>query len=86
MIAGGRFDAPVIIICDREYRMSSNVAFKDPESSGASSGVSDQTRALARRLAGHMGLEAAIQISTGNQWHGVVSVLMEMKDAGHSGR
>lgn len=41
--------------------------------------VSEQTRALAGRLSGHMGLEAAIQISTENQWHGVLSVLLEMK-------
>ncbi len=66
--------------------MSSNVAYQETESVGTSTGVSDQTRALARRLAGHMGLDAAIQISTGNQWHGVVSVLQEMKDSGHSGR
>lgn len=66
--------------------MSRNAAFKETESVGTDNGVSDQTRALARRLAGHMGLDAAIQISSGNQWHGVVSVLMEMKKAGHSGR
>lgn len=66
--------------------MSSNVAYQETESVGTSNGVSDQTRALARRLAGHMGLDAAIQISTGNQWHGVVSVLQEMKDSGRSGR
>lgn len=43
------------------------------------SGVSDQTRALAKRLSEHMGLNGAIEISTENQWHGIVSVLMEMK-------
>ena len=64
--------------------MNSSVAYKDTGQVGTSSGVSDQTRALARRLAGHMGLDAAIQISTGNQWHGVVSVLNEMKETGRS--
>jgi hypothetical protein len=43
------------------------------------SGISEQTKSLAKRLAGHMGLDAAIQISSENQWHGVVSVLEEMK-------
>lgn len=42
--------------------------------------VSEHTRALAHRLSGHMGLEGAIQISTENQWHGVLSVLLEAKN------
>jgi len=45
----------------------------------SASAVSDQTRALAKRLSDHMGLNAAIQISSENQWHGIVSVLREMK-------
>ena len=44
------------------------------------SGVSEHTRALAHRLSGHMGLDGAIQISTENQWHGVLSVLLEVKN------
>ncbi|WP_262694229.1 hypothetical protein [Kordiimonas aquimaris] len=43
------------------------------------SDVSDQMRSLAERLSGHLGLDGAIQISTENQWHGVLSVLLEMK-------
>ncbi len=44
-----------------------------------SNSISDHTRALASRLASHMGLENAIQISTENQWHGVVTALMEIR-------
>lgn len=57
---------------------SSSASFREPTGTKAS-GVSDQTRALARRLSEHMGLNAAIEISTENQWHGIVSVLMEIK-------
>lgn len=60
--------------------MSSSPAFDPTINMSSTSGVSDQTRALARRLAGHMGLDGAIQISSENQWHGVVSVLLEMKN------
>lgn len=59
--------------------MSSSQAYSRHDTNGAVAGVSEQTRALAKRLAGHMGLDAAIQISSENQWHGVVSVLLEMK-------
>jgi len=44
-----------------------------------SGGISAHTRALAERLSSHMGLETAIQVSTENQWHGVVAALMEMR-------
>ena len=41
--------------------------------------ISDDCRALAMRLSGHMGLEHALQISHENQWHGVVAALHEMQ-------
>ena len=41
--------------------------------------ISDDCRALAARLSGHMGLEHALQVSTENQWHGVVAALREMQ-------
>ncbi|WP_262691970.1 hypothetical protein [Kordiimonas aestuarii] len=41
--------------------------------------ISDDCRALAVRLSGHMGLEHAMQISNENQWHGVVAALREMQ-------
>ena len=41
--------------------------------------ISDDCRALATRLSGHMGLEHALQISNENQWHGVVAALREMQ-------
>ena len=41
--------------------------------------ISEDNRALARRLSSHMGLEHAIQVSTENQWHGVVAALMELQ-------
>ena len=41
--------------------------------------ISDDCRALAARLSGHMGLENAMQISNENQWHGVVAALQEMQ-------
>jgi len=59
--------------------MSSSSASSRRTDSTQVSGVSDQTRALAKRLSEHMGLSGAIEISTENQWHGIVSVLMEMK-------
>ncbi len=59
--------------------MNSSQAMQDDPTTSSADGVSEQTRALARRLSGHMGLDAAIQISTENQWHGVVSVLLEMR-------
>ncbi len=34
---------------------------------------------LADRLSSHMGIEHAIQVSTENQWHGVVAALMELR-------
>ncbi|WP_417455862.1 hypothetical protein [Kordiimonas sp.] len=43
------------------------------------SNISEDCRALARRLSGHMGLEHALQISNENQWHGVVAALREMQ-------
>lgn len=57
---------------------SSSVPFQEPGDTSVAE-ISDQTRALAKRLSAHMGLNAAIEISTANQWHGVVSALMEMK-------
>lgn len=59
--------------------MSANQSMPETAMSRDISGISEQTRSLAKRLAGHMGLDAAIQISSENQWHGVVSVLEEMK-------
>lgn len=41
--------------------------------------ISDDCRALAARLSGHMGLEHALMISNENQWHGVVAALREMQ-------
>lgn len=43
------------------------------------SSISDQSRALAAKLSGHMGIEGALQVSAENQWHGVVAALMEIK-------
>lgn len=43
------------------------------------SNISDDSRALANRLSSHMGLEHAIQVSTENQWHGVVAALLEIQ-------
>ncbi len=59
--------------------MNSSSASSRKTIDAPASGVSEQTRALAKRLSEHMGLNAAIQISSENQWHGIVSVLMEMK-------
>lgn len=59
--------------------MSSSSTSSRQSIDASSKGVSDQTRALAIRLSGHMGLDAAIKISSENQWHGVVSVLLEMQ-------
>lgn len=42
--------------------------------------ISEDSRALARRLSGHMGIEHAIQVSTENQWHGVVAALLELQE------
>jgi len=41
--------------------------------------ISDDSRALAVRLSSHMGIEHAIQVSTENQWHGVVAALVELQ-------
>ncbi|SDD81917.1 MULTISPECIES: hypothetical protein [Kordiimonas] len=41
--------------------------------------ISDDSRMLANRLSSHMGIEHAIQVSTENQWHGVVAALMELQ-------
>lgn len=59
--------------------MSSSSASSRETNGTIAAGVSSQTRALAKRLSGHMGLNAAIKISTENQWHGIVSALMEIK-------
>ncbi|TNE63237.1 MAG: hypothetical protein EP335_10225 [Alphaproteobacteria bacterium] len=48
-----------------------------PDADGA--GVPDHTRILANQLSSHMGIDAAIQISVENQWHGVVAALLELK-------
>ncbi len=64
--------------------MSSSSSLSQKSIVSPSNGVSEQTRALARRLSGHMGLDAAIQISSENQWHGIVSVLLEMKQGQQS--
>lgn len=59
--------------------MSSSFApSREPDDTSALE-ISHQTRALARRLSEHMGLNAAIDISTANQWHGIVSALVEIK-------
>jgi len=41
--------------------------------------ISSQSRALASRLSSHMGIEAALQVSNENQWHGVVAALIEIQ-------
>lgn len=41
--------------------------------------ISDDSRSLALKLSGHMGIEHAIQVSTENQWHGVVAALVELQ-------
>jgi len=41
--------------------------------------ISEDSRMLASRLSSHMGIEHAIQVSTENQWHGVVAALMELQ-------
>jgi hypothetical protein len=41
--------------------------------------ISTQSQALASKLCGHMGIDGALQVSTENQWHGVVAALMEIK-------
>ncbi len=61
--------------------MSTNAALSEQNLEASTAGVSEQTRSLAHRLAGHMGLKAAIQISSENQWHGVVAVLLEMQQS-----
>lgn len=43
------------------------------------SNISEQSRLLATKLSGHMGIESALQISTRNEWHGVVAALNEIK-------
>jgi len=40
---------------------------------------------LADRLSSHMGIEHAIQVSTENQWHGVVAALMELQQKNTTG-
>ena len=59
--------------------MSTNAALSEQNTETSTTSVSEQTRSLAQRLAGHMGLKAAIQISSENQWHGVVAALLEMQ-------
>jgi len=41
--------------------------------------ISSQSRVLASKLSGHMGLNSALQVSIENQWHGVVAALIEIK-------
>lgn len=41
--------------------------------------ISEQSRVLATKLSGHMGIENALQVSLRNEWHGVVAALNEMK-------
>jgi len=41
--------------------------------------ISDDNRALAQKLSGHMGIEGALRVSTQNQWHGVVAALFELQ-------
>lgn len=58
--------------------MQLNTMAANDEIAKDGAGVSEQTRALAKRLSGHMGIEAALKVATDNQWHSVVSVLSEM--------
>ena len=41
--------------------------------------ASPHTKALANKLCDHMGIDSAIRISTEKQWHGVLSVLEDIK-------
>ena len=43
------------------------------------SNASPHTKMLASRLCDHMGIDGAIKISTENQWHGVLSILEDIK-------
>ena len=43
--------------------------------------ISNQSRALASSLSGHMGIEGALQVSAENQWHGVVAALKEIEQS-----
>lgn len=58
--------------------MQLNTMAANDERAQGSDGISEQTRALAKRLSGHMGIEAALKVATDNQWHSVVAVLSEM--------
>jgi hypothetical protein len=46
--------------------------------------ISRQSMMIASTLSGHMGIEEALQVSTKNQWHGVVAALQEMQLNKHS--
>ncbi|UTW55897.1 hypothetical protein [Kordiimonas sp. SCSIO 12610] len=41
--------------------------------------ASPHAKMLASRLCDHMGLDGAIRISTENQWHGILSILEDIK-------
>ncbi|MFC3052427.1 hypothetical protein [Kordiimonas pumila] len=41
--------------------------------------ISEDNRALALKLSGHLGLEGALSVSSKNQWHGVVAALRELQ-------
>lgn len=52
---------------------------KTASSEFRNSSASSHTKALANKLCDHMGIDSAIRISTENQWHGVLSVLEDIK-------
>ncbi len=41
--------------------------------------ASPHTKILASKLCDHMGLDGAMKVSAENQWHGVLSILKEIK-------
>ncbi|MBV1901260.1 MAG: hypothetical protein KUG56_06265 [Kordiimonadaceae bacterium] len=62
-------------------RSTSNYPSHKPPTDFDESGISEQSRLLAQKLASHMGIENALQISARNQWHGVVAALKKLKIA-----
>ncbi len=60
-------------------RTSSSHAHQPTVSEFDGGPISDDSRSLALKLSGHMGIEHAIQVSTENQWHGVVAALVELQ-------
>ena len=60
----------------RSSSSSSSVAAQPDSDFGS---ISEDNRSLAAKLSGHMGIEHAIQVSTENQWHGVVAALREIQ-------